>query len=52
MLSERGMEVLQEAKDTLEDSEALLLEKLKELGITLQEFRLLKSNYNQEVSSN
>lgn len=52
LLSVESKEVLKEAKVTLKDSEALVIEKLKELGITHQEFRLLKSNSDQKVSSN
>lgn len=52
MLSAEGKGVLKEARVTLEDSETLLLEKLKGLGITLQEFRLLKSNPDQKVTLN
>lgn len=52
MLSIQGKKVLREAKATLKDSEALVIEKLKELGITYQEFRLLKSNSSQKVYLN
>lgn len=52
MLSVESKEVLEEAKTILKDSEDLLIDKLKELGITLEEFRLLKSNEHQKVTMN
>jgi hypothetical protein len=53
MLSESNKKKVAEARTTLKRSEALVLQYLDELGITYQEFQLIKnSTINQRVYLN
>jgi hypothetical protein len=52
MLSEHGKQELKKARATLRDSEALVIKTLKQLGLTYDEFKLLKNTFNQNVYLN